>query len=51
MKTIIANKNVVKKVAPKEGKTIQKCAGPLVVVERFTAAERQLRSPPLVTAA
>ena len=28
-----------------------KCAGPMVVVERFTAAEMQLRSPPLVTAA
>jgi len=28
-----------------------KCAGPMVVVERFTAAEMQLRSPPRVTAA
>jgi hypothetical protein len=28
-----------------------KCAGPMVVVERFTAAEMQLRSPPVVTAA
>ncbi len=28
-----------------------KCAGPMVVVERFTAAEIQLRSPPEVTAA
>jgi hypothetical protein len=28
-----------------------KCAGPMVVVERFTAAEMQLRSPPLITAA
>ena len=28
-----------------------KCAGPMVVVERLTAAEIQLRSPPLVTAA
>jgi hypothetical protein len=28
-----------------------KCAGPMVVVERLTAAEMQLRSPPLVTAA
>jgi hypothetical protein len=28
-----------------------KCAGPMVVVERFTAAEMQLRAPPLVTAA
>jgi Putative transposase len=28
-----------------------KCTGPMVVVERFTAAEMQLRSPPLVTAA
>jgi hypothetical protein len=28
-----------------------KCGGPMVVVERFTAAEIQLRSPPLVTAA
>ena len=28
-----------------------KCAGPMVVVERFTPAEMQLRSPPLVTAA
>jgi hypothetical protein len=27
------------------------CGGPMVVVERFTAAEMQLRSPPLVTAA
>jgi hypothetical protein len=28
-----------------------KCAGPMKVVERFTAAEIQLRSPPVVTAA
>jgi hypothetical protein len=28
-----------------------KCTGPMVVVERLTAAEMQLRSPPLVTAA
>lgn len=28
-----------------------KCGGPMVVVERFTAAEIQLRSPPLLTAA
>jgi Putative transposase len=28
-----------------------KCAGPMVVVERLTAAEMQLRSPPGVTAA
>jgi hypothetical protein len=28
-----------------------KCGGPMVVVERLTAAEIQLRSPPLVTAA
>src|SRR5258707_3488335 len=28
-----------------------KCAGPMLVVERFTAAEMQLRSPPLVIAA
>jgi hypothetical protein len=28
-----------------------KCGGPMVVVERFTAAEIQLRSPPAVTAA
>jgi hypothetical protein len=28
-----------------------KCAGPMVVVERLTAAEMQLRSPPEVTAA
>ena len=28
-----------------------KCAGPMVVIERLTAAEIQLRSPPLVTAA
>ncbi len=28
-----------------------KCAGPMMVVERLTAAEIQLRSPPLVTAA
>jgi Putative transposase/Transposase zinc-binding domain len=28
-----------------------KCAGPMVVVQRLTAAEMQLRSPPLVTAA
>jgi hypothetical protein len=28
-----------------------KCAGPMVVVERLTAAEMQLRSPPVVTAA
>ena len=28
-----------------------KCAGPMVVVERLTAAHIQLRSPPLVTAA
>jgi hypothetical protein len=28
-----------------------KCAGPMVVVERLTAAEIQLRSPPMVTAA
>jgi Putative transposase len=28
-----------------------KCAGPMVVVERFTAAEMQLRSPPVVIAA
>src|SRR6202163_1124084 len=27
------------------------CAGPMVVVERLTAAEMQLRSPPVVTAA
>jgi Putative transposase/Transposase zinc-binding domain len=27
------------------------CGGPMVVVERFTAAEMRLRSPPLVTAA
>jgi hypothetical protein len=27
------------------------CGGPMVVVERFTAAEIQLRSPPLLTAA
>jgi hypothetical protein len=27
------------------------CGGPMVVVERFTAAEMQLRSPPLVTTA
>jgi hypothetical protein len=28
-----------------------RCGGPMVVVERFTAAEIQLRSPPLLTAA
>ena len=28
-----------------------KCAGPMVIVERLTAAEMQLRSPPVVTAA
>jgi hypothetical protein len=28
-----------------------KCGGPMVVVERFTAAEIQLRSPPLLTSA
>jgi len=28
-----------------------KCGGPMVVIERLTAAEIQLRSPPLVTAA
>jgi hypothetical protein len=28
-----------------------KCAGPMVVVQRLTAAELQLRAPPLVTAA
>jgi Putative transposase/Transposase zinc-binding domain len=28
-----------------------KCGGPMVVIERFTAAEIQLRSPPSVTAA
>jgi hypothetical protein len=28
-----------------------KCAGPMVVVERLTAAEMQLRSPPVVIAA
>ena len=28
-----------------------KCGGPMVVLERFTAAEIQLRSPPLLTAA
>jgi hypothetical protein len=28
-----------------------KCAGPMVVVERLTAAEMRLRSPPVVTAA
>jgi hypothetical protein len=28
-----------------------KCAGPMVVVERLTAAQIKLRSPPLVTAA
>jgi Putative transposase len=28
-----------------------KCAGPMVVVERLTAAEMQLRSPPVVTVA
>jgi len=28
-----------------------KCGGPMMVVERLTAAEIQLRSPPLVTAA
>jgi hypothetical protein len=28
-----------------------KCAGPMLVVERLTAAEMQLRSPPVVTAA
>jgi Putative transposase len=28
-----------------------KCGGPMVVVERLTAADIQLRSPPLVTAA
>jgi hypothetical protein len=28
-----------------------KCGGPMVVIERLTAAEAQLRSPPLVTAA
>ena len=28
-----------------------KCGGPMKVVERLTAAEIQLRSPPLVTAA
>lgn len=28
-----------------------KCGGPMVVVERFTAAEIQLRSPPVITAA
>jgi Putative transposase len=28
-----------------------KCAGPMVVVERLTPAQMQLRSPPLVTAA
>jgi hypothetical protein len=27
------------------------CAGPMKVIERFTAAEIQLRSPPVVTAA
>jgi Putative transposase len=27
------------------------CAGPMVVVQRLTAAELQLRAPPLVTAA
>jgi rubredoxin len=28
-----------------------KCGGPMKVIERFTAAEIQLRSPPVVTAA
>jgi hypothetical protein len=28
-----------------------KCGGPMKVIERFTAAEIQLRSPPAVTAA
>lgn len=28
-----------------------KCAGPMVVVERLTATEMQLRSPPVLTAA
>jgi hypothetical protein len=28
-----------------------KCGGPMVVVERFTAADMQLRSPPLLTSA
>jgi hypothetical protein len=28
-----------------------KCGGPMKVIERFTAAELQLRSPPKVTAA
>jgi hypothetical protein len=28
-----------------------KCGGPMVFVERFTASEIQLRSPPMVTAA
>jgi len=28
-----------------------KCGGPMVVVERFTASEIQLRSPPMITAA
>jgi Putative transposase len=28
-----------------------KCAGPMIVVQRFTAAEMQLRSPPVVTVA
>src|SRR5205807_7055890 len=28
-----------------------KCGGPMVVVERLTAAEIQLRSPPLLTSA
>jgi hypothetical protein len=28
-----------------------KCGGPMRVIQRFTAAELQLRSPPTVTAA
>ena len=28
-----------------------KCGGPMVVIDRFTAADIQLRSPPLLTSA
>jgi len=31
--------------------TSPKCGGPMKVIERLTAAEIQLRSPPLVTSA
>jgi len=41
----------VSTTAPSDLWTCPKCGGRMMVVERLTAAEIQLRSPPVVTAA